>query len=93
MAMNVGATEVEVCSDSHFVVSQFCQDLRQKTLRMLEYLKVAQSMQLQFKSVKVTQISRGQNIHANSLATLASSVSGSIPLILVELIEFPSIDH
>ena len=45
-----------------------------------------------FLSVKMVQMARGQNRHANSLATLASSSTERIPqLIKVELVAEPSI--
>jgi len=44
--------------------------------------------------VKVIQISWGENSHADFLATLASSFSMSMPLIIsVKSIEFPNIGH
>ena len=45
-----------------------------------------------FFSVKMVQMARGQNRHANSLATLTSSSTEGIPqLIKVELVAEPSI--
>ena len=47
----------------------------------------------QFPKVKVVQVARGQNRYANSLATLASSLTKEVPrLIKVELVAEPSID-
>ena len=61
---------------------------------MADYLKLVCSLQAQFMSVKVTQISRGQNSHVDSLATLASSVGSSIPRIIsVESLESMSINR
>ena len=46
-----------------------------------------------FLSVRVVQVARGQNWHADSLATLASSSTEEIPrLIKVELVTEPSIN-
>ncbi|KAF3975097.1 hypothetical protein CMV_001629 [Castanea mollissima] len=43
-------------------------------------------------SVKVEQVARGQNRHADSLATLVSSIANVVPrLIRVELVNEPSI--
>nr|POE93992.1 hypothetical protein CFP56_35790 [Quercus suber] len=46
-----------------------------------------------FQKVKVVQIDRGQNRHADSLATLVSSLTEEVPrLIKVEVVTEPSID-
>ena len=59
---------------------------------MKEYLQVAKQIINKFGTVKVVQIGRAQNRHANSLATLASSMTEEVPrLIKVELIREPSI--
>ena len=59
---------------------------------MKEYLQVAKQIINKFGMVKVVQIGRAQNRHANSLATLASSMTEEVPrLIKVELIREPSI--
>ena len=43
--------------------------------------------------MRLVQISRGQNRHANSLATLASSLTDEVPpLIKVEVVKEPNID-
>ena len=61
---------------------------------MAKYLKLVLPFQASFGSVKVSQISRGKNSHANSLATLASSVVDCIPQIIsVELLKRLCIDH
>ena len=46
-----------------------------------------------FCTAKVTQVARGQNRHADSLATLASTMTEDVPrLVKVELIMEPSIN-
>lgn len=46
-----------------------------------------------FQNMRLVQISRGQNRHANSLATLASSLTNEVSqLIKVEVVKEPSID-
>lgn len=46
-----------------------------------------------FLSVRVVQVARGQNRHADSLATLALSITEEVPrLIKVELVAEPSIN-
>ena len=59
---------------------------------MKAYLSVAKQIISKFGIVKVAQIGRAQNRHADSLATLASSTTEEIHwLIKVELIREPSI--
>ena len=54
---------------------------------MKEYLQVVRQVMSQFTKAKVIQVARGQNRHANSLATLASSMTEDVPRIIkVELI-------
>ena len=61
---------------------------------MLQYLKLFRSLQANFHEVNVVKVPRSQNSHANSLATLASSLDDCIPqMILVELLEHPSIER
>ena len=54
---------------------------------MMEYLLLVKQTMDCLPSVKVVQVARGQNRHANSLATLASSSTKGIPRLLkVELV-------
>ena len=60
---------------------------------MKEYLQVVKQIMGKFCMAKLPQVTRGQNKHANSLATLASSMTEDVPrLIKVELIAEPSIN-
>ena len=59
---------------------------------MKEYLRVVRQIIGKFCTTNVTQIVRGRNRHADSLATLASAKTEDIPQqIKVELIAEPSI--
>ena len=59
---------------------------------MMEYLRLVKQTMNRFLSVRVFQVARGQNLHTNSLATLASSLIKEVPrLIKVELVVEPSI--
>ena len=59
---------------------------------MKEYLRVVKQIMGKFCTTNVTQIARGRNRHADSLATLASAMTEDIPQkIKVELIVEPSI--
>lgn len=62
--------------------------------RMSQYLKLFRNLRANFKKVSVVRVPRSQNSHADSLATLASSLDDCIPrMITVELLEQPSIEH
>ena len=59
---------------------------------MKAYLSAAKQIISKFRTVKVAQVGRAQNKHADSLATLASSITEEVPrLIKVDLIREPSI--
>ena len=60
---------------------------------MMEYLRLVKQTMNQFLKARVVQGARGQNRHADSLATLASSLTEEVPwLIKVELVAEPSIN-
>ena len=59
---------------------------------MKEYLQAIKQIMSMFLRAKVAQVARGQNRHADSLATLASSMTKDVPrLIKVEFLAEPSI--
>ena len=59
-----------------------------KNHRMINYLKEAGVLKNHFKNVEFSNISRGSNGHADSLATLASSMADPFPRIIsVELLQ------
>ncbi|XP_030970090.1 uncharacterized protein LOC115990394 [Quercus lobata] len=59
---------------------------------MKAYLSVAKQMIGQFGTIKVAQVGRSQNKHADSLAALASSATEDTPrLVKIEVIREPSI--
>ena len=76
---NLGAKEVEIYSDSHLVVNQVQGSFEAKDPRMMEYLRLVKKTMDCFLSIKVVQVTRGQNRYADSLATLASSSTKEIP--------------
>ena len=54
---------------------------------MMQYLRLVKQTMERFLNVKVIQVARGQNRHANSLAILVSSLTEEVPpLIKVELV-------
>ena len=85
---------VEIFLDSQLVVSQVKGSFEAKNPLMAKYLKMVSALLAGFQKAKVSQISRGKNSHADSLATLASSLDNFFPrIILVEVLEKPSIEH
>ncbi|XP_075655143.1 uncharacterized protein LOC142625350 [Castanea sativa] len=58
-----------------------------KDARMMEYLRLVKQTINQFQKVKVVQITRGQNQHADSLAMLAFPLTEEVPrLIKVDVV-------
>jgi len=86
------AKKVEIYSDSQLVVNQVQGRFEAKDPWMVEYLRLVKQTMDCFLSVKVVQVAKGQNRHADSLATLVASSTEGIPrLIKVELVAEPSI--
>jgi len=76
---------VKVFSDSRLVVGQVKGELEVRDLRMQGYLNQVRHLQSGFESFTLQQISKSKNTHADSLATLATSLAQSLPrVILVE---------
>ena len=86
------AQDVEIYSDSRLIVNQVQGNFEARDPRMKAYLDLVRQVMDGFCTMKVIQIARAQNRHANSFAMLASSISKYIPrLIRVELVPEPSI--
>ena len=91
-ALDLGTRNVEVYSDSWLVVNQVQGNFEAQDSRMKEYLRVAKQIMAKFSAMSMTQVARGNNRHADSLTTLASTMTEDIPRqIKVELIGEPSI--
>nr|XP_023920168.1 uncharacterized protein LOC112031683 [Quercus suber] len=89
---SLGAREIELYLDSRLVVNQVQGSFEARDPRMKAYLEQVRLVMARFNTVKVFHIARTQNRHADSLATLASSVTEEIPRqIKVELIPEPSV--
>ena len=69
----MGGKAVKLFSDSRLVVGQVTGELEARDPRMQGYLDRVRHMQAEFESFDVLHIPRGENTHANSLATLATS--------------------
>ena len=85
IVQKMGEKAVEIFSDSRLVVGQVKGELEARDMRMKEYLNQVRRLQLGFESFSLLHIPRNGNIHADSLAILASSSAQGLPrVILVE---------
>ena len=75
MVQKMGGRTMEMFSDSRLVVGQVKGELEARDKRMQEYLNQARLLQSGFDSFSLHQIPRSRNTHANSLATLATSLA------------------
>ena len=73
MVQKIGEKVVEIFSDLRLVVGQVKGKLEAKDVRMQKYLNQVRHLQSRFESFNLLQISRSENTHADSLATLAAS--------------------
>lgn len=81
-------------SDSRLVVSQTEGSFEARDCHMSQYLKIFESLQVDFQKVSAARVPRSQNSHADSLATLVFSLDDCIPsIITVELLEQLSIEQ
>ena len=85
MVQKMGGKVVEMFSDSWLVVGQVKGEMEAKDIRMQEYLNQVKCLGPSFDLFSLSYISRSDNTHADSLATLATSSAGKLPrIILVE---------
>ena len=90
MVQKMGGKVVKLFSDSRLVVGQVRGELEARDPRMQGYLSQVRRMQMKFESFDLSHIPRGENTHADSLATLATSSVRNFPrLIIVEDLHTP----
>ena len=75
MVQKMGGKAIEAFSDSRLVVGQVRGKLEARDVRMQEYLGQVKRLQLDFEFFNLTHVSRSGNTHADSLATLATSLA------------------
>ena len=79
--------------DSRLIVNQVKGNFEAKDPRMIDYLRLVKQTMSLFQKVRLIQIGRTQNKHADSLATLASSLTEEVQrLIKVEVVKESSIN-
>ena len=85
MVQRMGGKTVEMSSDSRLVVGQVKGELEARDKRMQGYLGQVRCLQAGFESFNLLHVPRSGNTHADSLATLATSLAQRLPwVILVE---------
>ena len=85
MVQKMSEKAMEVFSDSRLVVGQVRGELEARDPRMQEYLSQVRHLQSRFESFNLSQVPRSRITHADSLTTLATFSTQSLPwMILVE---------
>ena len=85
MVQRMGGKAMEMFSNSRLVVSQVNGELEARDERMQGYLSQVKRLQVGYESFSLLHVPRNGNTHADSLATLATSLAQSLPwVILVE---------
>ena len=85
MVQRMGGKSTTMFSNSRLVVGQVNGELEARDERMQWYLTRIKHLQKKFESFNLQHIPRGGNIHADSLATLATSSAQNLPrVILIE---------
>ena len=74
---------MEMFSDSRLVVGQVKGELEARDAKMQEYLSQVKRLQSDFNLFSLSHVSRSGNTHADSLATLATSLVGGLPRIVL----------
>ncbi|GFZ15662.1 hypothetical protein Acr_25g0000710 [Actinidia rufa] len=93
-ASKLGVPELCIYSDSKLVVNQVTGKFEARGVKMEKYLKVARNLLSEFRAVKIEQVGREFNTHADALASLASTVEGDLGrTVAVDVISVPSIEE
>ena len=91
MVHKMEGKSVTIFSDLRLVVDQVKSELEAKDERMQGYLTRVQQLQKNFESFDLRHLPRGGDIHADSLAMLATSLAQNLPrIILVKDLSRPS---
>ena len=79
MVQKMEGKAVEMFLNSRLVVGQVKGELEARDARMQEYLSLVKRLQSNFNLFNLSHVSRSGNTHADSLATLATSLAGGLP--------------
>ncbi|XP_072080951.1 uncharacterized protein [Arachis hypogaea] len=77
LAREVGATRLEVCSDSQVVTSQVNGSYQARDLLLQRYLEKVRELTRQFQEITVQHVPREKNTRADLLSKLASTKPGA----------------
>ncbi|XP_072071992.1 uncharacterized protein [Arachis hypogaea] len=77
LAQEVGATRLEVCSDSQIITSQVNGSYQARDSLLQKYLERVKELSEQFEEVTVQHVLRERNTRADLLSKLASTKSGT----------------
>ncbi|XP_057482002.1 uncharacterized protein LOC130768918 [Actinidia eriantha] len=89
----LGVHDLCIYSDSKLVVNQVMGKFEARRIKMAKYLRMAKSLISEFRTVKIEQVGRELNAHANLLATLTTVFEGEISrTVAVDIISAPSIE-
>ncbi|XP_072080892.1 uncharacterized protein [Arachis hypogaea] len=77
LAREVGATRLEICSDSQVVTSQINGTYQARDSLLQKYLEKVRELSKQFDEVTVQHVPRERNTRADLLSKLASTKSGT----------------
>ena len=84
--------ELHIFSDSKLVVNQVTKKFEARGAKMAKYLAVAKNLLTKFKAIKIEQVGRDLNSHADALAGLASVFKGKTgQTIAIKLISSPNL--
>ncbi|XP_030972282.1 uncharacterized protein LOC115992271 [Quercus lobata] len=83
MIQKMGGKVVKMFSDSRLIVGQVKGELEARDTRMQEYLGQIRRIQTKFESFDLSYIPKGENTHADSLATLATSSARNLPQVII----------
>ena len=75
----MGGKTTEMFSDSRLVVGQVKGKLEARDVRMQQYLSQVKCLWSDFDLFSLSHDSKSGNTHADSLATLATSLAGGLP--------------
>ncbi|XP_025664516.1 uncharacterized protein [Arachis hypogaea] len=92
LAREVGATRLEVCSDSQVVTSQVNGTYQARDLLLQKYLEKVKELSEQFEEVTIQHVPRERNTRAYLLSKLASTKPGAGNRSLIQgLVKEPSV--
>ncbi|KAK9951505.1 hypothetical protein M0R45_006943 [Rubus argutus] len=74
LAQHMGATQLQVFSDSQLIVNQVTGDYQAKDSVMSRYVTLVQNLTLGFSCFKLTKVPRAENQGADALARIASAI-------------------